>query len=484
MDFNINLEQKQKQNINLRQIKKLKILEASNFELIEIINNELLVNPCLEEYFEEDNFVEITSEDKIIEENDYDFFSNLYTYGNNNKKQNSFENDFSIENLARKERTLEEVLLEQLFFYKLEEKEYLIGRYLIGNIDRKGYLDSNSYEILRNKSEFKDYAPKILNLIQSFEPFGVGGRDVIEVISIQLSNLKNISDEERKLVKKVICEDFDLILNKKILKLKKKFRLKDREVKRIYEILSNITINPGVNFQEVYELKYIIPDIIVGEDQEISLNNQGIKGIKLNPYYKSEIRNVLLDESSKKYIKEKLREGQLFIDFLSNRRETLYLITKTIIRFQRDFFESGEEYLYPMTLDDIAKTLDIDISTVSRGIRGKYLECKFGIYPYKYFFSNRVRSNSSINNYDDFDMEEIEDHTGKNKILNQNKVSNKVVMKKLSEIVENEDKKKPLSDEKIKERLEELGFHISRRTVVKYREKLGILSSSRRKDIR
>jgi RNA polymerase sigma-54 factor len=348
-------------------------------------------------------------------------------------------------------KTLPEHLLEQLHILPLTKKELEIGEYLIWNIRDDGYLDQNTN--LTNVAATFDSTPQhvenVLKHIQHLDPTGVGSRDLRECLLIQLED----QEEKDDLAYRIIKEGFDDFKNKRYDKLISVFGTTQEELKMALDKIIRLNPKPGEGIFDTRS-NYVVPDFIVEKVDDkfvVSLNDWNIPPLRISNTYKKmfmDRRNT--DKETRQYIRKKVESARWFIASIYQRKFTMLKVMEAIIEKQYDFFNKGPEFIKPLIMREIAEMIEMDISTVSRVVNGKYVQMDYGVYELKYFFNERIETREG---------EEISTRKIKNKI---------------KELLQSENPKKPLSDEFISELLEEKGFPIARRTVAKYREQLGI----------
>jgi len=338
----------------------------------------------------------------------------------------------------------------------LPEKEKRIGEYLIQHIDERGYL-KNFEEIIKKLKIKRTLAEKVLKVLQSFEPEGVGARDLKECLLIQVREYNFQNQELQKILEKVIARHLDDLGTKAYLKVAKALRLPEEGVAALTEFIKkNLNPNPGSVFGKM--TPNIIPSFLIEKkgDQFEALNLEKNYGpiLKINPEYLRLLEDPKTDQKTIEFLKEKMTAAKRLIEDISKRHETSEKILKIITQSQNSFFEKGRLYLKPLMQKNLAETLGVHPSTISRAISSKYIQTPQGLLPLKYLCPREYRGQA---------VEKI-----------------KGVIK---DLVAKEDKEKPLSDSKIKEHLEESGIQIARRTVVKYRKQLKIASYRERKSL-
>jgi RNA polymerase sigma-54 factor len=297
----------------------------------------------------------------------------------------------------------------------------------------------------------KEEIERVLKIIQSLDPAGIGARDLKECLLIQLK--KKNSQLLNNLPIRILEECYDDFKNKRFEKMAKKLSVTLEEVKDAIEVISRLNPKPGEGYLNAQE-NYIIPDFIVEKVDDqfvVSLNDWNIPSLRISETYKKMLADKKnTSKDTKEYIKQKIESAKWFITSIHQRRLTMSKVMNSIVEKQKEFFEKGPGHLNPMILKNIADMAKLDISTVSRVTNGKYVQTDYGVFELKYFFS-----------------EGIENISGE-------EVSTKEIKAKLKELIENEDSKDPLSDEQIVELLKNDGYNIARRTVAKYREQLMI----------
>ncbi len=354
--------------------------------------------------------------------------------------------------------TLTDHLISQLNMSTLEPAEITIGEYIIWNINNVGYLTIDVETIAENLEEDIDTIDIILSTIQSFDPPGIGARNLQECLLIQLYQQR----PQHELAIMAVRDNFDDFKNKRYEKLAKMLEIDLEEVKDIIDHIIKLNPKPGEGYL-TFENHYIVPDLEVKkEDDEfkISMHDWNIPHLRIN----NEYRKMMLDrkksnKETRDFIRQRLESARWLINSIHQRRMTIIRTVEAIIEKQHDFFEFGPEYLKPMILKDIAEEISMDISTISRVTNGKYLQTEWGVFELKSFFSEKYTTDDG------------ED------------VSNKKIKAFIKNIVEKEPPNKPYNDQKISEMLKKEGFPVARRTVAKYREQMSIPVSRLRRKI-
>lgn len=359
--------------------------------------------------------------------------------------------------------SLHDHLTFQLDLSPLAGKDKFIAQNIIDGIDDSGYLTESVEDILESVRQVyedtdEDDILAVLKLIQHYDPLGVGSRTVQECLLIQLHELDQ-SDEKVKKATKVVTEYLNLLSNKDFRTLCQKLSVKEPELKDIVNIITSLNPRPG---QGVIKEKsdFIIPDVLCYKDKDgeyvVELNNSALPKVRLNETYKAMMGKARSKEDVQ-FFKSHLQEANWFLQSLNKRNDTLLRVASCIITHQNEFLQSGEEYMHPLILNDVAQETDLHESTISRITTQKYIHTPRGTFELKYFFSSKVST-------DDGDA-----------------ASSIAIKAHIKKLIDNENKRKPLSDHQLSKELEKLGLIAARRTVAKYREALGISSSSQRK---
>ena len=359
----------------------------------------------------------------------------------------------------------------------MNEEEKLIAEYIIGNIDEDGYLRRELLSIsddlaFHNNMEVKlEDLERFLKLIQDFDPPGIGARDLQECLLLQLQRKKG--SDSIILAGKIIQETFDEFTKKHYDKILRKFEITESELKDAIDEILKLNPKPGSSYNNPGSKsnQVIVPDFLLDNidgELHLSLNQKNVPDLQLNNTYMDLMRSYSVNKAGASkdqkdamlFMKQKLDSAKWFIDAIKQRHHTLEVTMKEIIEFQKEFFQEGDETkLRPMILKDIADLTGLDISTISRVSNSKYIQTHFGIYPLKYFFSEGMQTD-----------------TGE-------EVSTREIKTILRECVENEDKRHPVTDEKLAAILKEKSYVVARRTVAKYREQLGIPVARMRKEL-
>jgi len=354
--------------------------------------------------------------------------------------------------------TLMDHLMEQLHLSSLNPHEMEIGEYILWCLNDAGYLACDIDTIVEHFDAEETVVKKVLDVIQRFDPVGIGARNLQECLIIQLKELHPDDDNAMRLV----ADCFEDFTNKRYEKISKKLEVGLEEVKRIMDLVAKLNPKPGERYISEAE-NYIIPDVLVEKvegDFRIILNDWNMPRLRINESYKKLLKNKdTISKETRDYIRQRLESARWLINSIYQRRSTILRVMESIVYHQREFFEHGREFLKPMILKDIADDVSLDISTVSRVTNGKYVQTDFGVFELKYFFSERMET------------------------ANGDEVSNKLIKQRIKEIIDSENPKKPFNDQYISELLKKDGFIVARRTVAKYREQMRIPVARLRRQI-
>jgi RNA polymerase sigma-54 factor len=502
----LGLNQIMTQKLSPQQIQFIKLLQIPTAELDSRIEEELEINPALEEGREEEEKEEVSLDgelddpfdaDEERDADEQDDYGDTVTdnYADEDTGDTLSVEDYISDDIAgykmqgdgpnpdqeerdspmATESSLLDTLLNQLGFLKLDDRKTQIARQLIGSIDEDGYIRReldlivNDLAFSQNIETSTEEVEEILFKIQGFEPAGIGARTLQECLSLQLER-KEATDPDVQVADRIINECFEEFTKKHYDKIQKRLSISDEELKEAVSIITKLNPKPGGGDGSSVRSQYIIPDFLLFNNNgklELTLNARNAPELKVSRSYKEMFDTYDKASSHDKklkeavtFVKQKLDAAKWFIDAIKQRQNTLLITMEAIIKHQYDFFLEGDESkLRPMILKDIASEINMDISTVSRVANSKSVQTDFGIYPLKYFFSEGITTDSG------------ED------------VSSREVKHIMKEIIEAEDKKKPLSDEKLEEMLNKKGYNIARRTVAKYREQLNIPVARLRKEL-
>ncbi len=490
-----NLAQKQMQKLSPQQIQLMRLLQIPAATLEQRIKEELEANPALEEGPEKDEDLprDAQAEDEPKEDN-YELDDYLREYmeddpASYNLRQNgqATEEEEKAIPIAVRE-TFHEFLEKQLGLLKFpSEREKTIAEYIVGNIGEDGYLHRSPAAIVddllfaQNIPATEEEVEYWLQKIQRFEPPGIGARNLRECLAIQIRNKlerEDLPEERRQQLEtalEIIEKAFDDFSNKRFNQVKNRLHISDEELKNAMEEILQLNPKPASAFSSGSNqpTEYVVPDFFVFNRDgklELVLNNLNMPDLRINTHYQNMLREYHTKSQKKQagkkdkeailFIKQKIDNARWFIDAIRQRYDTMQRIMQAIIEYQKKYFLSGDEMqLRPMILKDIAEITGLDISTVSRVANSKYVQTEFGTKKLKDFFSEGMQTTQG------------------------EEVSTREVKNALKELIENENKQKPLSDEKLMKLLREKGYDIARRTVAKYREQMNIPVARLRKEL-
>jgi RNA polymerase sigma-54 factor len=442
----------------------LKLLQLPQLELSQYLQIELLENPLLELDEETDSSAEeqltqteeepiiINKIENIIVE---EYFNERADDGRDLGYFNpGIEEKPSFELFYSTSKDLWEHLLWQLRLNKADDSIRLVGEIVIGNIDEDGYLKATEEEIAKLAETDLETARKAISLVQEFDPPGVGARDLKECLLIQIKNL----GLEQTIIYSIVEEHLEDLQRKKYEKIAKRFNVSIDEIFQAIKVIEKLEPRPGRNFTQGASFTPI-PDVYikkVNDEYQIILNEEGIPRIRLSNLYHELVKSYKLSAEERKFFKEKFKNAVDLLKSLEQRNRTIYRVTESLIKFQREFFDKGISHLKPLNLRDIAEDLGLHESTISRVTSNKYLACDHGIFSFKFFFGNALHSSTGA-------------------------ICSSKVKELIQKIISEENPQNPLSDSEISEILKKQGIDIARRTVAKYREELKIPPKSIRK---
>jgi RNA polymerase sigma-54 factor len=456
----------------------IKLLQLSRLELVETINQEMETNPCLDESSEEDlpedgrlpdettervavsgdEPTPLAPEETPREEIDWQSLLGDSEADAGHRVSGEYENRElpSFEATYTQRPSLDQHLMWQLRLSNLNEDERLVATLIIGNLNRDGYLAATLAEIAEAAGKDVAFVEEVLPKVQTFDPPGVAARDLRECLLIQTNLLKL----EGTLVERIISGHLQHLEIRNYKAICRECKATMEEVCAAVEVITHLEPKPGRLYSDD-EPKYITPDIYVnkiGDDFVIMLNEDGLPKLRVNPFYREALlRTRKIPEGAREYIQNKMRSAMWLIRSIHQRQRTIYRVTESIVKFQRDFFERGIAYLKPLVLRDVAEDVSMHESTISRVTTNKYIHTPQGVFELKYFF------NSAINR------------------VQGDQVASESVKEKIRQIIQAEDASRPYSDKKIAEMLEKANISIARRTVAKYREMMNFLPSGKRK---
>lgn len=461
------------QKLSPQQIQMIKLLELPAVQLEQRIKQEIEENIALEEEerpAEEDEQPQQISVDEYLREDDTPSYkSRINNYSKDDKQRPVY---------LTEGRSLQEYLVEQLSYRNLSERDMKLAVYLIGSIDEDGYL-RRDLESISDDIAFTvgietsvGELERLLDIIHELEPSGIGARDLRECLLLQMNQMQ-VNTRARRLARKILTSYFDEFVKKHYEKLIARLQVSEEEFRDAIAEIRRLSPKPGNLYAEggTDTTPYIVPDFILDYQDghfQLSLNSYNVPEVKINRRYVDMIRDMVgsdgrvkeKDREAIQFVKSKIDSAKWFISAIKQRHDTLMRTMQTILDYQQEYFKDGDRSkLRPMILKDIADRTGLDVSTISRVVNSKYVQTQFGIILLKSLFSEAMQTDSG---------EEVSSYEIKN-ILQQ--------------CIDEEDKRKPLTDETLMDILNTKGYHIARRTVAKYREMLGIPVARLRKQI-
>ena len=428
----------------------IKLLQLSQLELVEAIEEEMRENPVLEVREEE-------PEEKEEPKKKEEMLEWLERYSPSEDFMPREDKEYpDYENIVKKVSGLRDYLRQQVGLSDFSGEERVYAEWIIENIDDNGYLASKLEEIEQMSAIPVQSLELVLKKVQALDPAGVGARDLKECLLIQYKE----RGEKDEVLEDVLLHHFELFRKMDLKEIAKRTGHSLEQIKAAFEKMKGLDPKPGRNYESDQPI-YVVPDVYVvkGEDGfEVLLNDDNVPDLKMNRYYVELFVSEKLNGDTKEYIRKKIKQAEWFMKSLQQRQKTLYLVAKSIVDFQGEFFEKGVRCLKPLILKDVANYVGVHESTVSRITTNKYMGTPCGVFEMKFFFTTGVGSE------------------------NGDAQSANAVMDYISEIVEKEDRSSPLKDEEIVALLSErFNVRIARRTVAKYREVLHIQSSRERR---
>jgi RNA polymerase sigma-54 factor len=480
------LQQKLLQKLSPQQIQMIKLLEVPTLQIEERIKKELEENPALEEGAEDDEMAPGTEEEDQFEGDDKD--QEEFTIDDYIEEDDIPDYRLQAKNTSKDDERRNEIpfsvgfsfhehLESQLGLRDLTEKQKILGEYIIGNIDEDGYLRREIANIvddlafLQNIETTEEELEEVLKIIQDLEPSGVGARTLQECLLLQIAK-RDKAHPSARLAHTILESYFEEFSKRHYDKIVARLNISENELKAVIEEVLKLNPKPGGVYSDPFSKSSqpIIPDFILelSEDGfDLHLNSRNQPELRLSSAYNEMLQSYSRDKSQKKemkdavqFVKQKIDSAKWFIDAIKQRQNTLLLTMNAILEYQKEYFVDGDETrLRPMILKDVAEMTGFDISTVSRVANSKFIQTHFGIFPLKFFFSEGLQTD-----------------TGE-------EVSTREIKRILQDCIDNEEKRRPLTDERLTEILQEKGYQIARRTVAKYREQLNIPVARLRKEI-
>ncbi len=450
----------------------IKLLQYNHMEMVDAVEHELRENPLLEVGTFDEPFTaaeaptrnDLKSIEDLAKEPqspngsdvhgpDWEIYLESYG-GDTGRVHRNEDSRRSFEDLITYGNTLFKHLLDQLQLSHIEGEDRRIALQIIGNVDDCGYLDVSIAELAETLLVSAEDVERVLALVQEFNPAGVAAKNLRECLTIQARLAVPAGDPAIRLLE----EAFDLFQAGKIDAVVRKLKLSYDEVQEAARVITTLDPRPGRTYSGT-DVIYPIPDVYlvkVGSDYSIVLNNEGVPRLKISPMYHKRLQPAAGNPGAKDYIQEKMRGAIWLIKSIHQRQRTIYRVAESIVKFQREFFDKGIDYLKPLILRDVADDIEMHESTISRVTTNKYMDSPQGIFELKFFFNSGIPHG----------LESI---------------ASESVKKHICRLIKKEDPKRPASDKEIMEELGKADIVIARRTVAKYREELGIPPSSQRR---
>jgi RNA polymerase sigma-54 factor len=475
MKHSLHLSQTQKLIMTPRLQQALKLLQVPTLELQQILKQEVLQNPLLEEVDEVTDQEDIDKEQSADEQNNEESEDpaeedpidwSEYLQDGSLDRTYVPPSETSIEFLEKvpvTRTTLAESLLEQLHFLSLPDSQMRIAEFLVGSLDDRGWLVTATNDVAEALEVSIEDVERVLCVVQALEPAGVGARDLRECLLIQL----DARGEKGCLAWQMIHDHFDHLVNRRFPEIARLLKVSVLDVQSAADGIASLHPRPGT-LVSAEDPKYVVPDLLVervDEEYVVMLNDKNVPRLRISSAYESVMAGkrradaTTEQKQTREYIQGKLASAKWLIQTIEQRRRTMIKVMNCIVREQREFFDKGIAFLRPLTLAAVARQIDMHESTVSRVCSGKYVQTPRGVFELKFFFSSGLSTD---------DGDDVSARTARDIIRN---------------LIEEEDKKEPLSDQRIAELLHEKGLQIARRTVAKYREQLQILPARLRRRV-
>lgn len=483
--LNQRLQQKLLQKLSPQQIQMIKLLEVPTLQIEERIKKELEENPALEEGDEDEDFRNDQEEEEEFEEKDKD--QEEFTLDDYIEDDDIPDYRLQTKNYSKDEEKRNEIpfsagesfhdhLISQLGLRELTDRQRMLGEYIIGNIDEDGYLRRELENIvddlafLQNIESTEQELEDVLFVIHDLEPAGVGARTLKECLLLQLEK-RSTNGLAVRHAREILESYFEEFTKRHYDKIIARMGITEENLKGAIDEILKLNPKPGGVFSDPFSKSSqpIIPDFILELTEDgfdLHLNSRNLPELRLNPAYSEMLRSYSREKGQKQlkdalmFVKQKIDSAKWFIDAIKQRQNTLLLTMNAILEYQKEYFVDGDETrLKPMILKDVAEMTGLDISTVSRVANSKFIQTHFGIFPLKFFFSEGLQTDSG------------------------EEVSTREIKRILQDFIDNEQKRRPLTDERLTEILQEKGYQIARRTVAKYREQLNIPVARLRREI-
>lgn len=449
MDMSLNVSLAQKQVISQNMIQSMNILQMSAVELEEYLENLSLENPVIELAEPEESDRHQTDLQRKLEWLESTDSQNRVYY------QQDQEEEF-LPDLRGNEERLDDYLLSQIILNGYSEQEYEVIAYIIQSLDERGYFTDGVSQVAGRFGVTEAFVEEMLHEVQKLDPVGVGARNASECLLLQLLARKDKCPLAETIVSAYLAE----LAKNHLPDIAQKTHSSLKEVTAACEVIRSLNPKPGSSFSDRENLRYISPDVIViktAKGFEILVNEYQYPRFTVSEYYAQMLAHTE-DQEAKQYLQEKMAQAKWVSDCISHRSATLSNVMRVLVDWQQAFFQNGKGYRRPMKLSDIAESLGVHESTISRAMKGKYLQCAWGIFPLNYFLASAAVKTRGAREDAPEGQEKTTDH----------------IKQLIRELIDGEDKKKPYSDQAIAEKLMERQIVISRRTVNKYRQEMNI----------
>jgi RNA polymerase sigma-54 factor len=452
LGFGLQMQQTQRLIMTPELRQAITVLQLPVTELSQFIEAELLENPCLEVEPKEEAEETGSRQDlgKLV-----DYLGESEGHGG---PVADLEDEVGFVAFTATVPTLQEHLTAQLLLAGLDPLGRRIGDFLIGNVDDNGYLTVQTAEAATQLGVPEERVVQVLHVIQSFDPPGVGARSLRECLLLQWA----VVGDGNPLVPVLIERYLDDLGEGRIARIAEELGISPAEVQAGVDLIRTLDPKPGRRFGRPHETRYVVPDVVierVGADYVVLVNEGPLPRLLVSSHYRQMLSGSV-DPDARKFVEQKINSALWLIKAIEQRRMTLYKVTEAIVRFQREFLERGVRYLRPLTLKEVAEVVGVHESTVSRATAGKYVQTPRGTFELKFFFSSGVES------------------------ARGGGVAAEGVKRMIADLIAKENPAEPYSDQALTELLQKQGVSISRRTVAKYREEMGVPSSAKRKRYR
>ena len=452
----LNIAQKQIQTLSPQMMQSMEILQMGSQELLEYIEEVVQENPVLEPVEQQEKQVEFSQLRRKLEWLESTDHQNRFYHRQDTEAENDPLRDYGT--VDAQEETLYQYVLSQLRVLELDPVLMDTAAFLVESLDRNGWLDEDLSALAAVLDVPEELAAQALTIVQSLEPAGVGARNLTECLHLQLVRCQPVN----QLALAIVDEYLDPLSKNRYGLIARKLKAAPETVREACALIRSLNPRPGTGFAARENPGYINPDIIVvsfPDHFELMTNDSFFPSLHISSYYTKLLKEHREDAQLKEYLSGKVRQAKWVVRSIEQRRSTLMACAECILDFQEDFFRRGSGHLVPLTLADVADRLGVHESTVSRAVKDKYIQCSMGVYPLSYFFSRSLGADRQT----------------------EGAVSPDAAKALLKKLIAGEDKRHPLSDQKLCELMEAQGCTLSRRTVAKYRDELRIPSTTGRK---